>query len=57
MSIQKIADRMALKDLVDTFSNLADTKEIDEQVQLFTEDAVTNLLYANVTKKWGQRKL
>ncbi len=39
MSIQKIADRMALKDLVDTFSNLADTKEIDEQVQLFTEDA------------------
>lgn len=39
MSIQEIADRMALKDLVDTFSNLADTKEIDEQVQLFTEDA------------------
>ncbi len=30
---------MALKDLVDTFSNLADTKEIDEQVKLFTEDA------------------
>ena len=28
-----------IKDLVDTFSNLADTKEIDEQVQLFTEDA------------------
>ena len=39
MNIQEIADRMALKDLVDTFSNLADTKEIDEQVQLFTEDA------------------
>ena len=39
MNIQEIADRMALKDLVDTFSNLADTKEIDSQVQLFTEDA------------------
>ena len=39
MNIQEIADRMALKDLVDTFSNLADTKEIDKQVQLFTEEA------------------
>ena len=39
MNIQEIADRIALKDLVDTFSNLADTKEIDEQVKLFTEDA------------------
>lgn len=39
MNIQEIADRIALKSLVDTFSNLADTKEIDEQVQLFTEDA------------------
>lgn len=39
MNIQEIADRMALKNLVDTFSNLADTKEIDKQVQLFTEDA------------------
>ena len=39
MNIQEIADRIALKSLVDTFSNLADTKEIDEQVQLFTADA------------------
>lgn len=39
MNIQEIADRIALKDLVDTFSNLADTKEIDKQVQLFTEEA------------------
>ena len=39
MDINEMADRMALKDLVDTFSNLADTKEIDKQVQLFTEDA------------------
>ena len=39
MNIQEIADRMALKNLVDTFSNLADTKGIDKQVQLFTENA------------------
>ena len=39
MDIHEIADRMALKELVDTFSNLADTKEIDKQVLLFTEDA------------------
>lgn len=34
-----LEDRAALKQLVDTFSNLADTKEIDAQVLLFTEDA------------------
>ena len=39
MSIQEISDRLALKNLVDTFSNLADTKEIDKQVLLFTKDA------------------
>lgn len=38
-SLQELADRMALKNLVDTFSNLADTKEIDAQVLLFTENA------------------
>lgn len=36
---QELADRMALKNLVDTFSNLADTKEVDAQVQLFTDSA------------------
>lgn len=36
---QELADRMALKDLVDTFSNLADTKEVDAQVLLFTDSA------------------
>ena len=37
--IQQLEDRAALKTLVDTFSNLADTKSVDEQVLLFTEDA------------------
>lgn len=33
------ADRVALKTLVDTFSNLADEKRTQEQLPLFTEDA------------------
>lgn len=36
---QHILDRLALKELVDTFSNLADTKEVDAQLLLFTADA------------------
>ncbi len=35
-----IEDKMAIKYVVDEFSNLADTKEIDRQVMLFTEDGV-----------------
>jgi bile acid 7-alpha-dehydratase len=37
--IQEIKDRMALKNVVDTFSNLADEKKITEQMELFTDDA------------------
>ena len=36
--IAAIEDKMAIKYVVDEFSNLADTKEIDKQVLLFTED-------------------
>src|SRR5688572_30363181 len=35
-----IEDKMAIKYVVDEFSNLADTKEIDKQVLLFTADGV-----------------
>lgn len=35
-----IEDKMAIKQVVDVFSNLADTKEIKKQVLLFTEDGV-----------------
>lgn len=38
--VSQIEDRMAIKYVVDEFSNLADTKEIDKQVLLFTEDGV-----------------
>lgn len=37
--IRELEDRAALKALVDTFSNLADVKDVQAQVQLFTEDA------------------
>ena len=37
--IAALEDQAALKRLVDTFSNLADIKDIETQVLLFTEDA------------------
>lgn len=40
--IGRIEDEVALKRLVDTFSNLADRKDIDTQVTLFTEDATVD---------------
>lgn len=42
MNLQQIQDRLALKDLVDTFSNLADEKNVAAQMPLFTENAVVN---------------
>ncbi len=39
-TLKEIQDRIAIKNLVDTFSILADTKEVDKQVLLFTENAV-----------------
>jgi ketosteroid isomerase-like protein len=35
-----IEDKMAIKYVVDEFSNLADTKDIEKQVLLFTEDGI-----------------
>jgi hypothetical protein len=42
--LEAIEDKMAIKYVVDEFSNLADTKEIDKQVLLFTEDGVVESL-------------
>ena len=47
--ISEIEDRIAIKNLVDTFSILADTKEVEKQTLLFTEDATVES-YSN-----GQR--
>jgi ketosteroid isomerase-like protein len=38
--LQKLEDTAALRRLVDTFSILADTKDVPKQMLLFTEDAV-----------------
>lgn len=38
--VLEIEDKLALKELVDTFSNLADVKNVKDQLLLFTEDAV-----------------
>lgn len=40
MHTTQLTERQALKDLVDTFSNLADEFKIPEQMPLFTQDAV-----------------
>lgn len=40
--LQLLEDKIALKELVDSFSILADQKDVDRQVLLFTEDAEVN---------------
>lgn len=42
MSFNIQTELQALKDLVDTFSNLADEKKVAEQMPLFTADAEVN---------------
>jgi hypothetical protein len=37
--IQMIEDKMALKEVVDVFSNLADQKDVEKQLLLFTDNA------------------
>ncbi|WP_459515972.1 nuclear transport factor 2 family protein [Aquirufa regiilacus] len=38
--LNAIEDQMAIQVVLNTFSNLADTKEIDQQVLLFTKDGI-----------------
>lgn len=40
--MNELLEKMALKELVDTFSNLADKKNVASQMPLFTEDAIVN---------------
>lgn len=37
--ILELEDKQALRELVDTFSNLSDEKKVNEQMELFTDDA------------------
>ena len=36
--VQEIQDRMEIRELTDVFANLADTKEVEKQVELFLPD-------------------
>lgn len=44
MNNHEIAQRLALRELIDTFSNLADEKNVAEQILLFTSDAHINVV-------------
>lgn len=44
MNNYEIAQRLALRELVDTFSNLADEKNVAAQIPLFTADAHINVV-------------
>ena len=60
MSTQIIEDQLALKELVDTFSNLADTKDTKAQMDLFTDDAeviskVDGKTFASKGKKYIEK--
>lgn len=44
--VAAIEDKLAIKFVLDEFSNLADTKETDKQVLLFTEDGVVESVIA-----------
>lgn len=57
--LAEIEDKMAIKNVVDRFSNLADTKEINEQVLLFTEDGVVESISNGIpsSKLVGRQQL
>ena len=46
MNIKELEDRVALKELIDRFSILGDQKDFKNQVQLFTNNAVSETLAA-----------
>ena len=58
MSLQRSEDQLALKKLVDTFSNLADTKDTKAQMELFTDDAeVISKADGNVFRSKGKKDI
>lgn len=56
MNAQQLEDQLALKKLVDTFSILADVKDVDAQVLLFTPDAEVNSKSAAGTSSFKGRE-
>lgn len=57
--VREIEDRIALKELVDNFSILADKKDVKTQVQLFTANATAETYRKNVlvTKLSGRKEM
>lgn len=49
MKPEELEDRISIKDLVDTISILGDKKEFSKQVQLFSENAVSETLAGGTT--------
>ncbi|SHM64855.1 SnoaL-like domain-containing protein [Chitinophaga jiangningensis] len=44
MNTNELADKIAIKELVDRISMLADKKDFEQQVQLFTADAISETI-------------
>lgn len=57
--LQRLEDIAALRNLIDTFSNLADQKDIASQVLLFTEDATVDSYFGAhlVSSLTGREKI
>jgi len=49
MDIKELADRISLKNLVDTVSILADKKDVHAEVQLFSENAISETFAGGVS--------
>lgn len=47
MSLETLQTKSELKELVDTFSNLADEKNLPDQMHLFTPDTTVNIYIGN----------
>lgn len=49
MNIKELEDRIAIKELVDKISILGDTKDFENQVQLFSENAISETIAGGKT--------
>ena len=59
MNNKELEDRVLLKELVDTFSILGDKKDVNQQVQLFSENATSETFVdgQSVLKVTGRRNI
>lgn len=58
MKMEELIEKQALKELVDTFSNLADMRDTKTQSMLFTEDAtMTSIVGGNASTLKGRDEI